>query len=180
MLARNCKADVIVIAIEHGDKRRLSEYAPYHSRMGKGEGEEYVAFLTDTLKPYVDKHFRTLPDRPHTGIGGSSMGGLISLFGGLHRPDVFGKLMIFSPSLWVSSQIYDAAKQYHPPADSHVYLFAGRKESRYMVPAVEGMRDCLRKWQVHVQLHIDPQGKHHEERWGHEFPRALEWLFFEN
>jgi predicted alpha/beta superfamily hydrolase len=179
VLAQRGKADVIVVAIEHGDKRRLSEYAPYYSRMGKGEGEEYVAFMADTLKPYVDKHFRTLPGRQHTGIGGSSMGGLISLFGGLHRPDIFGKMMIFSPSLWVSNLIYESANQYHPPADSYVYLYAGRKESRYMVPSVEAIRDCLSKGYVHVQLHLDQHGKHHEERWGHEFPRALEWLFFD-
>ena len=179
VLAQHSKGDVIVIAIDHGDKRRLNEYAPYRSRLGQGEGEEYVRFIVETLKPYIDDHFRTLPDRPNTGIGGSSLGGLISLFAGLNHPQIFGKMMIFSPSLWVSNQIYDDAKRYHPDSASKIYLFAGGKEGKYMIPAVEGMRDDLRKWHVQVHLSIDPQGKHQEDRWGREFPRALEWLFFE-
>lgn len=178
VLAQQGKADVIVIAIEHGGKHRLSEYAPYHSRLGHGEGEEYIQFVVETLKPYIDRHFRTLSDRWNTGIGGSSMGGLISLFAGLAHPQVFGKMLIFSPSLWVSNQIYEDAKRYYPDSDSKIYLFAGGKEGKYMVPAMEGMRDNLQKSQVQVNLCIDPKGKHQEERWGREFPRALEWLFF--
>lgn len=61
----------------------------------KAEGKKYIRFITDTLKPYVDQHFRTLPEREHTGIGGSSLGALISIYGGFLYPEVYSKLMLF-------------------------------------------------------------------------------------
>jgi predicted alpha/beta superfamily hydrolase len=65
-----------------------------------GEGDAYLRFLTATLKPLIDARYRTLPDRDHTGIGGSSMGGLIALHAGITRPDVFSKVMAMSTAVW--------------------------------------------------------------------------------
>ena len=96
---------IIVIAVEHGEKERLIEYNVGKTLLGKGSGKQYIRFITDTLKPFVDKTYRTKPDRDNTGIGGSSMGGLVSIFSGLIYPEVFGKLMVFSPSLWVIPKI---------------------------------------------------------------------------
>jgi len=82
--------NIIVIAIEHGEEDRVKEYNVGNTSLGQGEGKKYIRFIADTLKPYVDKHYRTMPEREFTGIGGSSMGGLVSIFGGLMYPEVLG------------------------------------------------------------------------------------------
>lgn len=96
---------IIIIAVEHAESERVQEYNVGKTLLGKGQGKQYIRFITDTLKPFVDRTFRTKSDREWTGIGGSSMGGLVSIFSGLMYPEVFGKLMIFSPSLWVIPKI---------------------------------------------------------------------------
>jgi predicted alpha/beta superfamily hydrolase len=95
---------IIVIAIECAEEERVKEYNVGKTVLGKGQGNKYIKFMTETLKPFVDTNFRTKTEREFTGIGGSSLGGLISIFSGLHYPEIYGKLMIFSPSLWVSTQ----------------------------------------------------------------------------
>ena len=85
LLQRKGLGDVIVIAIDHAKEERIKEYNPGgNPKLGKGQGREYVRFLAETLKPFVDKTFRTKPDRLNTGIGGSSMGGLISILSLIH------------------------------------------------------------------------------------------------
>jgi hypothetical protein len=77
---------IIVIAIEHAEKERISEYNVGNTILGVGQGKKYIRFLTDTLKPFIDSNFRTKPEREFTGIGGSSMGGLVSIFSGFMYP----------------------------------------------------------------------------------------------
>src|SRR5258708_5997247 len=80
--------EAIVVGIPNTDKR-FQEYNPFPQVWG-GTGDQYLAFMVDTLKPIIDRDFRTLPDRDHTGTIGSSLGGLIGLFAFFQRPDVFG------------------------------------------------------------------------------------------
>ena len=94
------RGDIIIVAVEHAGHERISEFNFGSELLGPANGKKYIRFLTDTLKIYVDKHYRTLSDREFTGLGGSSLGGIISIYGGLIYPEVFSKLMIFSPSLW--------------------------------------------------------------------------------
>jgi predicted alpha/beta superfamily hydrolase len=144
-----------------------------------------VGFLTQTLKPYVDRHFRTLPQRQHTGIGGSSMGGLISIYAGLMHPEVYSKLMIFSPSLWVTPNIRFRFMNLDAPDDMHIYLYAGENEGANMVKNIRELQQVIEeqnrgkpKAQLKFKLEIDPAGTHNEARWGREFPHALRWLYF--
>lgn len=180
-LAQKGKGDFIVVAIDHGGKDRIKEYSPYHTtKWGEGLGREYARFLAETLKPYIDKNFRTLPDRANTGIGGSSMGGLISIYAGLLHPEVYSKFMIFSPSLWISPRIYAEALHLTAFPATKIYLYAGGKEGANMVANAERFREALvRRGHTKLEFHleIDPQGRHNEARWGQEFPRAAEWLF---
>ncbi len=180
-LAQRGKSEFIVVAIDHGGKERIKEYSPYHTaKWGEGLGREYARFLAETLKPYIDRHFRTLPDRANTGIGGSSMGGLISIYAGLLHPEVYSKFMIFSPSLWISPRIYAEALRLTDFPTTKIYLYAGGREGSNMVANAERFRDALvRRGHTGLQfrLEIDPQGRHNEARWGQEFPKAAEWLF---
>ncbi|MFN3997265.1 alpha/beta hydrolase [Algoriphagus sp.] len=176
---------IIVIAVEHGEKERLIEYNVGKTLLGKGNGKQYIRFITDTLKPFVDKTFRTKTEREFTGMGGSSMGGLLSVFSGLIYPEVFGKLMVFSPSLWVLPKIKLGFLDFFEPQETRIYLYAGGDESETMVNHVTKLRNRLLKREslkgkMKVHLSINELGKHNESYWSDEFPKAIEWLFFNN
>jgi len=174
---------IIIIAIEHAEEDRIKEYNVGKTVLGKGQGKKYIRFVTDTLKPYVDSHFRTKKEREFTGIGGSSMGGLVSIFSGLRNPEVYGKLMIFSPSLWVIQDLKIKLKKTNAE-DTKIYLYAGGDESATMIEHTKKLREDLIdsefiKDKSKINLSINRQGKHSETYWSDEFPKAIEWLFFQ-
>ena len=173
---------IIVIAIEHGEQDRIREYNVGKTVLGKGQGKKYIQFLTETLKPYVDSNFRTKKEREFTGIGGSSMGALVSIFSGLIFPAVYGKLMIFSPSLWVVPTLKMDSDS-TAPNDTKIYLYAGGDESATMIEHVRLFKKNMIatefvKDKMKINLSINMQGKHSETYWSDEFPKAIEWLFF--
>lgn len=173
---------IIVIAIEHAAEDRIKEYNVGKTVLGKGQGKKYIRFVTDTLKPFVDSNFRTKKEREFTGIGGSSMGGLVSVFSGLRNPEVYGKLMIFSPSLWVVPVLKINSEKANS-ADTKIYLYAGGDESDTMIAHVKKFQEDLIstefvKDKSKINLSINRQGKHSETYWSDEFPKAIEWLFF--
>lgn len=184
LLGKQEKSDVIIVAINHGDKDRFKEYSPYMvEKKGKGMGMKYANFIVRTLKPYIDKNYRTKPEAQFTGIGGSSMGGLISLYAGLMYPETIGRLMVFSPSLWVSTKIYFDIAEFFSPINTKIYLYGGGKEGATMIPSVKKIKDTIESqhWstdKVDVKLALDSRGEHKEKRWGQEFSKALEWLFY--
>jgi len=185
MLTEKGMGDLIVVAIDHAEEERIKEFTPsYQTRLGRGQGKKYTRFLADTLKPFIDKEFRTLPGREYTGIGGSSMGALISIYAGMMYPEVYGRLMIFSPSLWVTPRIPFHAIALTEPLDARIYVYAGGKESKNMIPNVKRFKNEIERNAADVRmdfkLSIDPEGQHNEARWGEEFPKAVEWLFFPN
>jgi predicted alpha/beta superfamily hydrolase len=183
-LASRGMDDLVVIAIDHGGEDRITEYLPYFDpKVGKGQGELYLRFMEETLIPYVNKKYRVHTDRVHTGIGGSSMGGLISLFAGLNHQNTFGKLMIFSPSLWIAPKIFQQAEHFHPELPTELYIYAGGKESQNHMPNVLRFKKQLLGEKTifnHIRLHLslNPEGTHSEAFWRDEFPKATEWLYF--
>ncbi|MEL1240255.1 alpha/beta hydrolase [Flavobacterium flavipallidum] len=171
---------IIVIAVEHAEGGRIQEYNVGKTVLGKGLGKKYIKFLVETLKPYVDSNFRTKKEREFTGIGGSSMGALVSIFSGLRHPEVFGKLMIFSPSLWVTPKIKIKNKE---GGSTKIYLYAGGDESETMIEHVETFKKRMLENdfvndEMKINLSINKLGKHNETYWSDEFPKAIEWLFF--
>jgi predicted alpha/beta superfamily hydrolase len=175
--------NIIIIAVEHAEKERILEYNVGNTVLGKGQGKKYIRFLTDTLKPFVDDNFRTKPERDFTGIGGSSMGGLVSIFSGIMYPEVFGKLMIFSPSLWVVPKIKLSVLDMDEPQETRIYLYAGGDESATMIDHVQNFKKRLLKKEGYaektkIRTSINLVGKHNEQFWSDEFPKAIEWLFF--
>jgi len=172
----------IVVAIDNDGKRRLDEYSPWKNpKLGGGEGDAYVEFLVKTLKPYVDATYRTLPGREHTGIAGSSMGALISLYAALKHPAVFGKVGLFSPAFWFAQQpLFEFVSTAKVRQPTRFYLVAGAQESPTMVPLMAAMRDSLRKAgiaQRDISYQVSPDGKHSEWFWRREFPAAYQWLY---
>ena len=121
----------IVVAVDHGVERRLDEYSPWRNDAhdAGGEGDAYVDFLATTLKPFIDERYRTMPEREATGVAGSSMGGLISLYAALRYPEVFGRVGVFSPAFWFTPGLYDFAARHLPfPPDTRVYMVTGARE----------------------------------------------------
>ena len=183
-LAEDGKGDVIIIAIDHGGVDRLEEFNPFPTqKLSNSQGRNYVNFLKDTLKPYIDEHFRTLTDRDNTAIGGSSMGGLITIYSGFRFPEVFGKLMVFSPSLWVNPNIHFDSMHFNKLFKSKIYMYAGAREGSSMIPLINHFKESLQRKGLNdniikIKTSIDPKGQHNEYRWGIEFPKAVKWLFF--
>jgi glycosidase/predicted alpha/beta superfamily hydrolase len=179
--------DAIVVAVDHGGQRRFDEYSPWtNPKYGGGQGDAYVDFLARTLKPFVDAHYRTLPDRQHTGVAGSSMGGLISLYAALKYPDLFGRVGVFSPAFWVAPEIYEIARRASPRPGTRIYVVTGGQEGD--TPEVyardhQRMVDTLRAagFTIGADLRaaVRPDGKHAEWFWRREFPAAYQWLFRE-
>ena len=184
VMAEKGMGDIIIVSIDHAENERIAEFTPsLQTKLGIGEGKKYVRFLADTLKPYVDQNFRTLPDRVHTGIGGSSMGGLISIYAGLMYPEVYGRMMVFSPSLWVAPNIPHLSLPFEDPIAARIYIYAGGKEGSSMIPNINRYKEALEKRGMNMakldfRVSIDPEGTHNEEHWGKEFPKAVEWLYF--
>lgn len=173
---------IIIIAIEHAEEDRIKEYNVGKTVLGKGQGKKYIRFVTETLKPFVDSNFRTKTEREHTGIGGSSMGGLVSIFSGLRYPQVYGKLMVFSPSLWVVPKLKIDSDSTNTD-DAKIYLYAGGDESDTMIEHVKSFKEDMIssefvKDKKKINLSINMKGKHNETYWSDEFPKAIEWLFF--
>lgn len=183
-LAEKGMGELIIIAIDHGENERVNEYLPYyHPRFGKGKGKFYIQFMIEKLIPYINKNYRTLTDFKNTGIGGSSMGGLISLHAGLSNPGVFGRMMIFSPSLWISQAIFNHTKSFQPLEHSKIYLYAGGKESDQHLPNARKLNSIIKKKMVDghsIDLHfsVNLDGSHNELHWREEFPKAVQWLYF--
>ncbi len=104
-LCRESKIKDIIVVGVYNTAERISEYTPVKDpKHGGGEGENYSRFIVRELKPYIDKNFRTLSDPANTAIGGSSLGGLISLYIGFSHPEVFSTVIAMSPSIWWSNE----------------------------------------------------------------------------
>ncbi|MEG0925258.1 alpha/beta hydrolase-fold protein [Chryseobacterium sp.] len=187
ILAEYGRGDVIVIAIEHGSEDRIKEYIFDNDNIANGsEGKKYIRFITDTLKPFVDENYRTKKDRDNTGIGGSSLGALISIYSGFLYPEVYSKLLIFSPSLWVEPNNNFPMMNFRVPFKTKIYLYGGAQEGSKMVKRIHIFEEYLKRWEkknlfdFEFRTNINPEGTHNEFYWSQEFPRAIEWLFYDN
>ena len=171
--------DVILVGIDHGGDKRMTEYDPYdNEKYGKGEGKKYVDFLALTLKPFIDRKYRTIPDSMHTFIAGSSMGGLISMYALIKYPGVFGGGGIFSPAFYLAPDIFtEVANANLGKAVRKFYFYAGGKESNVMVPDMDKMlRIVEAKGNYKTRRVMDPTAKHNEAAWRSEFADFIQFL----
>jgi predicted alpha/beta superfamily hydrolase len=173
--------EVIVVGIPNMGAERLAEYSPFvDPAQGGGAGDRYLDFLTRTLKPVIDERFRTLPGRAHTGIAGSSMGGLISLYGFFRSPAVFGFTGVLSPSLWFAGDAIFSAVERAPFRPGRIYLDIGTTEGPAHVVRARRMRDLLthKGYRVGDNLRwLESRcGRHDETSWARRFARALPFL----
>lgn len=171
----------IVVGVENGGEKRIEEYTPWkHEKYGGGKGAIYIDFLANELKPYIDANYRTKSEAKETAIIGSSLGGLISFYGGLKHPDVFGKIGALSTSFWFSKNVNDFAKENGNQQNTKLYFLVGGKEGDTMVPDTENMAKLLVEKgfpEENLKTKIVADGKHTESFWKAEFLETITFLY---
>ncbi|SDC01425.1 alpha/beta hydrolase [Niabella drilacis] len=173
----------IVVAIDNGGGLRLNEYEPYPvKRIPRAEGDRYAAFLVKTLKPYIDGHYRTMKEKRHTSIAGSSMGGLISLYTALKYPGVFGGIGVFSPSFWVTEKkIYEDIRKNGAFLRAALYFYVGMQEGDTMPEdLLKAVQELQKAPGSRLTAVIRSGGRHNEEAWRKEFPLFYQALVSKN
>lgn len=175
--------ELIVVGIDNGQSHRIHELTAWdHPQYGKEEGQAYTRFVVNTVKPYIDKHYRTLADRENTAMMGSSLGGLITHYALFAYPDVFSKVGILSPSYWWGNGPFEQVKKSALPKDAKLYLLMGGKEGKQMLSSFYRLVELLiaSGYQDQLKYKIEPSGEHREWFWNQEFEEAIKWLFQAN
>nr|WP_298994897.1 alpha/beta hydrolase-fold protein [uncultured Allomuricauda sp.] len=177
-LAEEHQQEAIVIGIDNHGVFRMQEYNVYdHQEFGKQQGREFTNFLTGQVKPMIDKMYRTKPEREHNMIMGSSMGGLMAYYILMTNPDVFSMAGVYSPSFWVSEDIYSLHEQNSRLNESKIHMIVGSEEGG-MVPIFARMQKTLSPLMDEKQLktEIVQGGTHSEAFWKEQFKDTVLWL----
>ncbi len=173
--------EAIVVGIPNMGHERLAEYSAFdHPKVGTGRGDLYLEFLIETVKPLIDAQYLTLPDRDHTGIVGSSMGGLISLYAFFRHAESFGFAGVLSPSLWLTETATFAFVEEAAFSPGRLYLDVGTREGARHVASARRMRDLLEAKGYRLGYDLmweeEEMGRHHEAAWARRFQKALPFL----
>lgn len=171
----------IVVGIPNMGAERMKEYSPFiDSRHGGGGGDAYVDFLLKTLKPMIDAKYRTRPDRESTGILGSSLGALISLYAFFRQPASFGFVGAMSPALWFGEAEIFPYVEGAANVGGRVYLDVGGREGAGTLANARAMRDLLERKGYRRGRDLmwveDGHGQHNEAAWGKRLRKALPFL----
>ncbi|MEC5158302.1 alpha/beta hydrolase-fold protein [Chryseobacterium sp. MP_3.2] len=173
----------IVIGIDNGGSTRINEYTPWNNaQYGGGEGDLYMQFVAETLKPYVDANYRTKPAKEYNALIGSSLGALISNYGGVKYSGTFSKIGSFSPAYWiVNSQFNNYITTSTADLSAmRIYFVAGSGESATLVNDIQTVKNNLQTKGLtasNTLVKIDSYGQHNENYWKGEFSAAYQWLF---
>lgn len=178
---------LIIVAVEcnHEGNKRLEEYSPVDFEFPQiglvyGRGREYMEWMVNTLKPYIDANYPTLSDREHTSLAGSSMGGLMALFGVCEYNHIFKNAACLSPSFWLSKdKVLDIVENARIAMDSTIYIGYGSVELPNHAPSSEALISVARLLLtrgVNVAMKIFPGGAHNESSWEKQIPMFMEHL----
>jgi len=175
---------VILVAIGNAGRERIDEYTPTRDNAhdAGGMADKYGRMLVNEIKPLIDQDFRTLSDAMNTSVGGSSLGGLLSLHLGITYPHVFGKLALLSPSVWWDDRwIVRQLSTFRAPHESlRIWLDVGTGETRMLKGARLLYRTLVRRgWTPGEDLkYLEVAGALHDERaWGDRVGQVMQFLF---
>lgn len=180
------KPPCIIVAIDNDGLKRMGEYNPYEFELNMSgrqkqkftaEGDLYIRFITQTLKPFIDKNYKTIPSKENTMIAGSSMGGLISYYAAVKYPDIFGKVGVFSPAFWTAQGINALTDSVSSKLNSKFFFYMGALEGgKYL----DDMRTIVEKLgtfsNTMIYTIIDEQGRHNEAAWRKWFAEFYNWI----
>ena len=186
----NTRMMIVAVECNHSpDNGRLSEYSPFsfddpHLGHVTGRGQETMDWFTQELKPLIDRRYPTLPDRAHTAIGGSSMGGLMSLYAAVRYNDVFSKAACLSPSVRLCMEPLTAdLRSTSLRKDTRFYLSWGELEARDQHQLVEYTHNALtvahlqQEQGAQVYPYFQMDGRHCEADWRRQLGRCFRFLF---
>jgi predicted alpha/beta superfamily hydrolase len=180
---------IIVVGIDNASKDRVREYMPHrslHPVIVRAQGNRYPDFLIKEVMAFVARNYRVAPGPESTGLGGSSLGALISLYTAAVRPGTFGRLLLESPSLWASNRQMIRQSRTIKRWPQRIFLATGTAEAgrpdrdQSMVDDVRELAAIFRRAGIgdaHLKLFIEQGASHHESAWAGRFPEALTFLY---
>jgi predicted alpha/beta superfamily hydrolase len=200
MLIRKKKLPpIIIVGVSVRGEDRINEYTPVPTRrfdgLGRpedigGKGYLHAQMLVEEIKPLIDSLYRTLPDRQNTAVGGSSLGGLMTMYCGLTYPNVFGRLMVMSPSVWwsknwivaaIQQNVHDTIPESPKPSSMRIWLDVGDAEGAETIQGVRELKNTLleKGWKLGSTLSYTEAKKapHSEAAWAERLEPALLFLF---
>jgi predicted alpha/beta superfamily hydrolase len=178
---------LIIVGIYNAGARRIDEYTPVKSDNGRmrghgGRADHYGQMIIEELKPMIDAEYLTKPEREFTGLGGSSLGGLVSLYLGFKRPDVFSRLAVLSPSVWwANNQIIREVALAGERLPLRIWLDIGKREGSRIKHQVRALKEILlaNGWQKNLDFayYEFPEARHEEAAWAARFGEVLKFLY---
>ena len=183
---------LIIVGIDNAQKDRPREYSPYrsfHPPIMRPQGKRYPDFLLNEVMPFVYQHYRIARGPENTGLGGSSLGAIASLFTVMDRPGIFGRLLLESPSLFISNRQLLKSSRAFRQWPARIFMAMGTKEAgredrdREAVEDVRELERVLRRAGLRedrLRVKIDEGATHNEKEWAKRFPEALAFLFGES
>ena len=191
---------MIVVAIDNDGMQRMNEYSAWKYKESNipgmqfgGKGIEYGEFVMDVVKPFIDQEYRTLADREHTAMIGSSLGGNITQFLGLEYQDQIGCLGVFSSANWLHQEAFNRyieRKNLYP--DQRIYIYVGTEEAddtdktlmagnikqAYIDSSLRYYHDVIQQGVAleNIAIRIQSGAIHHEEAWAENLPECLRFL----
>ncbi len=174
---------LIIVGIYNTGPQRIQEYTPVEdNRLGGGRADTYGQMLVEELKPFIEHTYRTLPGPGNWAMGGSSLGGLVTLYLGLRYTWVFSKLAVMSPSVWWRARaILKTVAQVQRKPDLKMWLDVGTREGRRALPDVRALKRALiaKGWKRGRDLgYMEAKGAEHSEAaWAQRVAPMLKFLF---
>jgi predicted alpha/beta superfamily hydrolase len=178
---------LIIVGIYNAGKHRVDEYTPVRSETGRmrghgGRADHYGRMIIEEIKPFIDREYLTKPEREFTGLGGSSLGGLVSLYLGFKRPDVFSRLAVLSPAVWwANNQIIREAAKIGERLPLRIWLDIGKREGSRIKHQVRALREILlaNGWRTDLDFayYEIPEARHEEAAWAARFGEVLKFLY---
>lgn len=174
---------LIIVGIYNTGDYRKDEYTPTRdAKLGGGRADDYGRMIVEELKPFIDRRYRTRPEPQHTGLGGSSLGGLVTLYLGFTYPQVFGRLAVLSPSVWWNRRaILKTVRQSRAKPKSRLWVDMGTAEGKRGLDDARLLKAALvgLGFAGGVDLHYaEFEGAtHSEQAWAERVGLMLTWLF---
>lgn len=189
LIAEDKIPPLVIVGIDNAQKDRAKEYLPYRSMnppVFRPQGRRYPDFLLNEVMPFLGERYRIARGAENTGLGGSSLGAIISLYTEIARPEVFGRLLIESPSLFISNRQLLRASRAFRQWPARIFMAMGTREAgnqerdRQVVEDVRELEGILRHAgldESRLRVNIDAGATHSEGAWAKRFPEALSFLF---
>ncbi len=178
---------LIIVGVYNVGDARIDEYTPVRAERGRmrgrgGKADDYGKMIIEELKPFIDREYRTRPEREFTGLGGSSLGGLVSLYLALRRPEIFSRVAALSPSVWwANNQIIREVARIGERLPLRIWLDIGKREGPQIKHQVRALKEILlangwRSGEDFAYFEI-PEARHEESAWGARFGEVLKFLY---